>query len=107
MALISRRRKGFSLVEAVVAMLVLSIAIFAVIEVFISALRITTASSVDSMEVVSEYSTFQRTLTGSNPGDLVGDVQLVFKNESGEDSPALTLKRYTLGDRVRLPIYAP
>jgi len=107
MALISRRRKGFSLVEAVVAMLVLSIAIFAVIEVFISALRITTASSVDSMEVVSEYATFQRTLTGTNPGVFVRDVQLVFKNASGEDSPVLSLKRYTLGDRVRLPIYAP
>jgi len=107
MALISRRRKGFSLVEAVVAMLVLSIAIFAVIEVFISALRITALSSVDSMEVVAEYSTFQRNLTEPIAGIFVRNVEIIFKNESGENSPVLPLKRYDLGDRVLLPVYGP
>ncbi|NCC61592.1 MAG: prepilin-type N-terminal cleavage/methylation domain-containing protein, partial [Verrucomicrobiae bacterium] len=48
MDMVGAKRKGFALVEAIVAMLVLSIALFAAIEVFIFSLRITALSALHS-----------------------------------------------------------
>lgn len=102
-----RKRSAFSLVEAIIAMFVLTIAIFAVIEVFTASLRITAESALDTTDILLEYSNFQRAFTDETvPGAvLAGDINVIFSD--GVVSRDVKLKRFELGDRkrVRIPIY--
>ena len=101
-----RKRRAFSLVEAVIAMLVMSIAIFAVVEVFTTSLRITVESALDSGKIISTYSEFQRVFSEESNGDHLHDFSISFKL-SEDVSVVVPLKRYDFGDgpRARLPIY--
>ncbi len=97
------RRKGFTLPEVIISIVILTIAIFALIEVFAFSVRMTAASSIDSSEVLEAHALAQQTFfiadlpASPDITSISGLANLEFKKQGGADAATISLKRYDFG----------
>ncbi len=110
------RRKGFTLPEVIISIVILTIAIFALIEVFAFSVRMTAASSIDSSEVLEAHALAQQTffiadLSDTSNVTLISDsATLEFKKQGGTEAATINLKRYDfgkIGEDKSFRIYRP
>jgi len=114
--MVKRKRLAFSLTEALISMLVLSIAIFASVEVFLFALKLTIYSEIESSELLDNYKQVQWSFFSPDPSivpnpSLVPSLKVVpVPGEitiSFPDVSSLKLVRYDIGNEKVFRIYRP
>lgn len=110
-----RRRSGLSLVEVLIAIIIITVALGALLNVFSYSLRLTTESSLHSKNLMAAYvqvqrSFFVKNLSSPPPGVQAsyvgGTVDLVFSGSGPLPAP-LPLKRYDVGQGWPLQVYRP
>ena len=110
-----RKRSGLSLVEVLIAIVVITVALGALLNVFSYSLRLTTESSLHSKNLMAAYAQVQRIffvrdfkalLSSSSGIQQSATVDLVFSGSGPLPSP-LTLSRYDVGQDWPLRMYRP
>lgn len=110
-----RGRQAFSLVEVLMAIIIISVALVAVLNIFFYSLRLTVDRARNSSDLMASYaqvqqSFFVRDLKSSPSGvhatQVPEQVNLVFKG-SGTLPETLSFSRYDIGEGKVLRVYRP
>ena len=116
MKLAKRNRAGMTLVEVLIAIVVISVGMVALLNVFSHALKLTVESSVHTTELMQSYAEvgrgfFVRDLSsppaGVRAAFVEGAVNVVFARGSGTPPPPLPIQRYDVGGGWTLRVYRP
>lgn len=110
----NRGRTALSLVEVLVAIIIVSVALVFALEAFTHTLKLSAESSRQSRELFVAYTQFQKAFfhdlssppAGVQLAPIVGTAHVVFGGAGTSHAP-LPLKRYDVGEGRLLRLYRP